>query len=116
MHNYKKIMKATLAKMLPPVAASNLKIVGEQIKLARLRRKISLAAMAERAGCSELTLIKIEKGSPSVSMGIYVRVLYGLGLDGDILAIAREDKVGRNLQDIGLKNKGRNREDEYDFD
>ena len=109
-------MKATLAKILPASAALNLKIVGEQIKLARLRRKISLAAMAARAGCSELTLIKIEKGAPSVSIGIYIRVLYGLGLDSDILAIAREDKVGRNLQDMSLKNKGRNKEDEYDFD
>lgn len=109
-------MKSTQAKTLPPTAASNLKIVGEQIKFARLRRRISLAAMAERAGCSELTLIKIEKGNPTVAFGIYIRVLYGLGLDGDILAIAREDRVGRNLQDIGLKNKGKNKEDEYDFD
>ena len=72
--------------------------------------------MAQRAGCSELTLIKIEKGNPTVSIGIYVRVLYGLGLDGDILAITREDKVGRNLQDINLKNRGKSKEDDYDFD
>ena len=58
-------MKATKAKTLPPTAASNLKLVGEQIKLARLRRKISLTAMAQRAGCSELTLIRIEKGNPT---------------------------------------------------
>ena len=109
-------MKATKAKTLPPTAASNLKLVGEQIKLARLRRKISLATMAQRAGCSELTLIRIEKGNPTVSIGIYVRVLYGLGLDGDILAIARDDKVGRNLQDISLRNRGKNKDDDYDFD
>ncbi|MCQ2174548.1 MAG: helix-turn-helix domain-containing protein [Bacteroidales bacterium] len=109
-------MKKTLAKKLPLSAEMNLKTVGEQIKLARLRRKISLARMAERAGCSELTLIRIEKGNPAVSFGIYIRVLYGLGLDGDILAIARDDKVGRNLQDIYLKNKGKTINDEYDFD
>lgn len=105
-----------MAKQLPAPAAANLKIVGEQIKLARLRRRISLAAMAGRAGCSELTLIKIEKGNPTVSMGIYVRVLYGLGLDADILAIARDDRVGRNLQDISLKNRGKQKTDDYDFD
>ena len=109
-------MKTTRAKWLPQKAQDNLKIVGEQIKLARLRRNLSMAAMSERANCSELSLIRIERGEPSVSIGIYMRVLYGLGLHDDILQIAKQDETGRNLQDLELKNRNKHNKEEYDFD
>ena len=84
-----------------------MKLMGEQIKLARLRRNLSIAQIAERATCSPLTVNRIEKGSPTVSIGIYARVLYALQLDDDLLLIAQEDKQGRLLQDLSLKNRQR---------
>ena len=98
-----KIMaKDTMANKLPRKLLQKMEIVGEQIKLARLRRDLSMAQVAERATCSEVTLCKVEKGCPTVSIGIYLRVLYALQLDD-----AKDDKLGRALQDMGLKNRQR---------
>lgn len=87
--------KNTMGTKLPRKLVQKMAIVGEQIKLARLRRNLSMAQVAERAPCSEVTLNKVEKGLPTVSMGIYLRVLYALQLDDDILLLAKEDKLGR---------------------
>lgn len=84
-----------------------MKIVGEQIKQARLRRNLSIAQVAERATCSPRTVSRIEQGVATVSIGIYLRVLYALQLEEDILLIAREDKLGRRLQDLALANRQR---------
>lgn len=84
-----------------------MRIVGEQIKLARLRRNLSVAQVAERATCSPLTVSRIEKGVPTVAIGIYLRVLYALQLDDDILCIAKDDKIGRQLQDLALTSRQR---------
>lgn len=99
--------KATIANHLPRRAEKNLQIVGEQIRLARLRRDLSIAQIAERAMCTELTVMRVEKGTPTVSMGIYVRVLFALGLDESILFIAKDDELGRTLQDLGLPHRQR---------
>ena len=99
--------KATIANNLPRRAAQNLQIVGEQIRLARLRRDLSITQIAERAMCSELTVKRDEKGTPTVSMGIYLRVLFALGLDESILYLAKEDEIGRTLQDLDLKHRVR---------
>ena len=83
-------------------------IVGEQIRLARLRRNLSIAQVAERATCSPLTVSRIEKGVPTVAIGIYLRVLYALQLDDDdILLLAKEDAMGKALQDLSLKQRER---------
>ena len=79
-----------------------MQVVGEQIMLARLRRNLSVAQVAERATCSSLTVSRIEKGVPTVAIGIYLRVLYALQLDDDILALAKDDELGRALQDMNL--------------
>ena len=92
---------------LPRKLEKTMTIMGEQIKLARLRRNLSIAQLAERATCSPLTVNRIEKGSPTVSMGIYARVLYALQLDDDLLLLAKEDTLGRTLQDLGLKHRQR---------
>lgn len=92
---------------LPRKLEQKMEIVGEQIKLARLRRNFSIAQVAERATCSPLTISRIEKGAPTVSIGIYLRVLYALQLDEDILLIAKEDKLGKALQDLNLKSRER---------
>ncbi len=76
--------------------------LGENIKLARLRRKLSIRSMAERAGIATSTLGSIEDGSPSVSLGSYLQVLSVLRLEDDLLLIADKDPVGRQIQDAGL--------------
>ena len=99
--------KNTMSTNLPRKLTEKMQIVGEQIKLARLRRNLSMAQVAERATCSELTLSRVEKGLPTVSIGIYLRVLYALQLDDDIPLIAKEDPIGRGLQDLQLKRRER---------
>lgn len=93
--------------MLLPKLERLLTEMGEQIKLARLRRKLSAEQVSERAGVSRMTLYSVEKGKGSVSIGIYIKVLNVLSLEKDILKIAQDDVLGRKLQDIGLKPKKR---------
>ena len=77
--------------------------MGEQIKLARLRRNLSAELVAERAGISRATLWAVEKGSPTVAMGSYAAVLHALGgMDKDLELIAKDDEFGRRLQDMNL--------------
>ena len=97
--------KNTMGTNLPRKLQMKMNQVGEQIKLARLRRNLSIAQVAERASCSTLTINRIEKGSPTVSIGIYARVLYALQLDDDLLLLAKEDVLGRALQDLNLKHR-----------
>ncbi len=89
--------------VIMPQTQMLLSTMGEQIKLARLRRKLSVNLVSERAGISRATLWAVEKGSPSVAMGIYAAVLHALnGMDKDLLKIARDDELGRTLQDLDL--------------
>ena len=76
--------------------------MGENIRLARLRRGFSTELVAERAGISRTTLWAVEKGSPSVAIGIYISVLNALKLEKDILLVAKDDELGRKLQDLNL--------------
>ena len=85
-----------------------LKTMGEQIKLARLRRNLSTEIVAERAGISRSTLWKVESGNPAVAMGIYASVLHALNnMDKDLLQIAKDDELGRQLQDLELMTRKR---------
>lgn len=85
-----------------------LKTMGEQIKLARLRRNLSVTLVAERAGISRASLWNVEKGSPSVAIGIYAAVLHALNnMDKDLLLIAKDDAMGRKLQDMNLQTRKR---------
>ena len=81
--------------------------MGENIKLARLRRKLSAEQVAMRAGISRPTLVSIEKGVDSVSMGSYFMVLRILQLEEDFLLLAKDDVLGRRLQDLQLVTKQR---------
>ena len=86
-----------------PKTAEILERMGEQIKLARLRRRLSAELVAERASISRATLWNVEKGSPSVAIGIYAAVLHALGnMDNDFLLVAKDDEFGRTLQDLEL--------------
>jgi transcriptional regulator with XRE-family HTH domain len=99
------IMKQSV--ILLPKAQKVLDDLGENIRLARLRRKLSTEQVAERAGISRSTLWQIEKGKPSVTMGAYFQVLFILGLEKDFLKLGADDELGRKLQDAGLLVKER---------
>ena len=97
--------KFSKSNWLPTKMAENLSIVGEQLRLARLRRDLSIEQVAERAQCGRMTVARLEKGIPTVSIGVLLRVLYALQLGDDILKIAQDDVLGRTIQDIELKKK-----------
>lgn len=93
--------------LLLPKTAKILAEMGENIKLARLRRKLSMEQIAERANVGRTTLWAIEKGSPQVALGFYAQVLFVLGLEKDLLHVAVDDTLGRKLQDAKLLIKQR---------
>ena len=93
--------------ILLPTAEKILKELGENIKLARKRRRLTGMQIAERAGIARSTLQLIEKGSPGVAMSAYLQVLFVLGLEKDMLQVAANDPLGRKLQDAGLLSGGR---------
>ncbi|WP_037315724.1 helix-turn-helix domain-containing protein [Salegentibacter sp. Hel_I_6] len=93
--------------ILLPKNKKLLQAVGENIKLARLRRKLTMDQVSERAGISRPTLSSLEKGSPSISLGIILQVLLVLGLEKDILFLAGDDVLGRKIQDANLTVKER---------
>lgn len=84
-----------------------LSVMGENIKLARLRRKLSAEQVAERANISRPTLTAIEKGAPTVSIGSYLLVFQVLGLEKDFLLLAKDDELGRKLQDARISTNER---------
>lgn len=92
---------------LPGSANKVLPLLGERLKLARLRRRLRAEAVAERAGISRSTLWQIEKGNPSVALGAYFLVMFALNLEQDLLLVAKDDVLGRKLQDAGLPARSR---------
>lgn len=89
-------------QVLFPKHKEILEKVGENIKLARKRRKLTTIQVAERAGIDRTTLYNIEKGSGSVSIAAYFNTLRVLGLHNDFLKLAADDEFGRKLQDLEL--------------
>jgi len=85
-----------------PKLANVLKNLGENIHLARRRRHISASMLAQRAGMTRVTLKAIENGEATVSLGALANVLFSLGLEKDLLLIAKDDELGRKLQDLEL--------------
>ena len=91
-----------------PATEDILKTMGEQIKLARLRRDLPAKLVAERAGISRASLWNVENGSPSVSIGIYAAVLHALNnMDRDLLLVAKDDRMGREMQDLQMVTRKR---------
>lgn len=96
-----------MKRALLPKQQKMLQDMGSQIKLARLRRNITSQEMAQRTSLGRNTIVNIEAGDESVAMGSYFRVLIALGLDLDILYLAKDDVLGRQLQDAKLLPKQR---------
>ncbi len=90
-----------------PNMIRTLSLMGEQIRLARLRRKITVETVTNRSGLSRATVWKVEKGDPTVSIGAYTRVLNAIGMLDDLLLIAKDDEYGRLLQDAELDRRKR---------
>ena len=93
---------------IQPIYPSEMKMLaefGERLRLARLRRELSAETVAERSSISRMTLHRAEKGSPAVSMGTYLRILAALHLDADINLLAKDDTLGRKLQDLELSKR-----------
>lgn len=93
--------------VLYPSSAKEMADLGERLKDARLRRRFSMETVCARADISRPTLYKVEHGDPSVAIGIYVQVLRVLGLVADLSLIAKEDVLGRRLQDESLPQRKR---------
>jgi transcriptional regulator with XRE-family HTH domain len=90
-----------------PAVQRSLEELGERIRLARLRRGFSMELVAERAGMSRPTLRAVERGEPGVTLGSYANVLHSLGLHRDLAFVARDDELGRKLQDAKLPTRRR---------
>jgi len=99
-------MKARNARLLPK-ETKILERLGENIKLARLRRKLTTEQVSMRANIARSTLWHVEKGSEHIGIGIFLQVLSVLGLANDFLKVAEDDILGRKLQDAGLSTKKR---------
>jgi transcriptional regulator with XRE-family HTH domain len=98
------IMPATPLPLYPS-SARELAALGERLKNARLRRRFSARTVSARANISRTTLSKIEHGDPAVTLGNYVQVLRVLGLEKDLTNIAKDDELGRRLQDERLPHR-----------
>jgi len=100
-------MKTQATSTLPRAARQALIKLGEDITVARKKRRISTVSMAERAFISRGTLYKVEKGDPSVSMGIYATVLSILGLIDGLGQVAdrRNDSLGLDIEEDRLPKK-----------
>lgn len=100
-------MKTQANSTLPRLARQALIKLGEDIAVARKKRRISTVSMAERAFISRGTLYKVEKGDPSVSMGIYATVLSLLGLIEGLGNVADRgtDTLGLDIDEDRLPKK-----------
>ena len=98
-------------KKMPPVSVrTGLQRLGADLKNARLRRRLRMVTVAERAGISRETLAKIQKGDPGVSMGSYASVIFALGLGTHWMKLAdiSNDKMGQALDEERIPQRVRN--------
>ena len=104
MHNLHSLLYV-MAKLAPPLfppVLRQLEALGTRLRLARLRRRYSATSVAARAGITRMTLAKVEQGDPGVRLGVYASVLRVLNLQADLDLVARDDELGRKLQDLAL--------------
>lgn len=99
-------MSRTTPSLLPRLQRE-LAGFGERLRAARLRRAYGAETIAQRAGITRKTLGRVEQGDAAVALGVYARVLQALGLESDLAQVARDDELGRRLQDMNLKSPRR---------
>jgi transcriptional regulator with XRE-family HTH domain len=95
---------------LLPATESRLQQLGERLRLARLRRRLTGKQVAERAGMTPVTLRSLERGSSGVTMGAYLAVMQVLGAERDLDLLLKDDPLGRDLQDAALARRTRGTE------
>ncbi len=100
-------MTVGLPEIMLPQNVALLRQLGDNLRMARLRRRQSATLVAERAGISRMTLYKVERGEPMVAIAAYLQVLFVLGLAQDFAQLAKDDVLGRKLQDLGMVTKKR---------
>lgn len=76
--------------------------LGLRLRLARMRRSMSMVEMAERTGISRDTLHRLERGDASISIAALLKVLSILGMETDLDQVGADDPTGRTLQDIAM--------------
>jgi transcriptional regulator with XRE-family HTH domain len=99
-------MARTVASLLPSTTRL-LRQLGDRLRLARLRRRLTAKQVAERAGMTTMTLRSLERGGAGVTMGAYLAVMQVLGVEKDLELLARADPTGRELQDASLPARGK---------
>lgn len=109
-----------LRRAIPSEVSDRVNELGYRIRLARTRRGMSIAELAAKAGINRNTLNALELGKPGVALGAYVTVLWTLGLDRTLKAVADPDSDthGKTLEASRRPErvrKGRKARDEYDF-
>ena len=95
---------------LLPATEARLRTLGERLRLARLRRRLTGKQVAERAGMTPVTLRSLERGSSGVTMGAYLAVMQVLGAEKDLDLLLKDDPLGRDLQDAALPRRSRRTE------
>ena len=88
-----------------PRSQRKLAALGQRLRDARLRRRMSQEVMAARVGVSRTTLRHLEQGDPSVNLSTLTRVLTVLGHEADLDDVAADDSIGRRLQDLELSQR-----------
>lgn len=94
-------MRKKLTNLLPKHERL-LAVLGENLRLARLRRQLSAEQVAERAGVSRSTLHSLENGSAGTALGKLLQVLAVMGMESDLNRLAIDDVLGRKLEDARL--------------
>jgi transcriptional regulator with XRE-family HTH domain len=99
-------MARTIAPLLPATSRL-LRQLGDRLRLARLRRRLTAKQVAERAGMTTMTLRSLERGGAGVTMGAWLAVMQVLGVERDLELVAHADPMGRELQDASLPARGK---------
>lgn len=106
--------------VLPAIVAERIKDLGQRIRLARTRRKLSIVELAAKAGINRNTLSALESGKPGVAISAYVMTLWALGLEQTLEGVAHPDvdTHGKTLEEARLPKRVRKSnaaKDEYNF-
>jgi DNA-binding XRE family transcriptional regulator len=104
-------MRSSVTDILPPRVRRSLAKLGKDLRDARRKRSLTVEMMVERVGVSKATYLKVEKGDPSVSMGVYAMTLFTLGFPDVLAEIAdgRSDDTGMLMDSSRLPQRVRPR-------